>query len=249
MSHAFDLTGRTALVTGSTRGIGASIADGLADAGAQVLRHGRSPEPGQENVLLADLGTPEGVDSLLQQAFEAAPDLDLLVCNAGSFFDVDFFEMTHERFNKTIAVNVEQAYFLIQGFGKRLAEQGRKGAVVVISSTNGFQAENGSTAYDTSKGALVMLTRSTAMALAPHGIRVNGVAPGLIVTPLTSGWMESSPDKVAHYNKKILARRIGKGEDCAGATVFLCSDAASYIYGQTIVVDGGLTVGQIGDYP
>jgi len=243
------LNGHAALVTGSTRGIGAGIADGLQEAGARVLRHGRQPEPGQENVVLADLGSEDGVRQLLEDAFTREPELDLLVCNAGSFFDTDFLEMDVERFRKTMQLNVEQAYFLIQGFAKRLVEKGRTGSVVIISSTNGFQAEEGSTAYDTSKGALVMLTRSAALSLAPHGIRVNGVAPGLIITPLTSGWITTSPDKVRHYEKKILAGRLGNLEDCAGACVFLCSDASKYIYGQTIVVDGGLTVGQIGQFP
>ncbi len=248
MKNPFDLTGHCALVTGSTRGIGAALADGLQNAGATVLRHGRTPEEGQTDVLLSDVAQPEGVDKLLKEAFEKAPGLDLLVCNAGSFFDTEFLEMDRDRFRRTMALNVEHVYFLIQGFAKELIRQNRPGAVVIISSTNGFQAENDSSAYDTSKGGLVMMTRSLAMTLAPHGIRVNGVAPGLIYTPLTS-WLREKHDKVAHYNKKILARRIGESEDCAGATTFLCSDAASYIYGQTIIVDGGLTVGQIGDYP
>ncbi|HWL54248.1 MAG TPA: SDR family oxidoreductase [Chthoniobacteraceae bacterium] len=248
MKNPFDLTGHSALVTGSTRGIGAALADGLQNAGATVLRHGRTPEEGQTDVLLSDVSQPEGVDQLLKEAFEKAPGLDLLVCNAGSFYDTSFLEMDRDRFRRTMGLNVEHVYFLIQGFSKRLIAERRSGAVVIISSTNGFQAENDSSAYDTSKGGLVMMTRSLAMTLAPHGIRVNGVAPGLIITPLTS-WISKSPEKVAHYNRKILARRIGNAEDCAGATTFLCSDAASYIYGQTIVVDGGLTVGQIGDMP
>jgi len=246
---SFQLHGHAALVTGSTRGIGAAIADGIEEAGAAVLRHGRRPEPGQQNVLLADLGQREAVSTLLTEAFARQPGLDLLVCNAGSFFDTDFLEMDRERFEQTMRLNVEQAYFLIQGFARELVARKRGGAVVLISSTNGFQAEEGSTAYDTSKGALVMMTRSTAMALAPHQIRVNAVAPGLIVTPLTSGWITESPEKVRHYEKKILARRLGTSEDCAGASVFLLSDAARYIYGPTIVVDGGLTVGQIGSFP
>jgi NAD(P)-dependent dehydrogenase (short-subunit alcohol dehydrogenase family) len=91
-----------------------------------------------------------------------------------------------------------------------------------------------------------MMTRSLAHSLADQRIRVNGVAPGLVRTPLTSGWMDASPAKRAHYEKKILLGRIGVAEDCAGAIAFLASDAASYITGQVLVVDGGLTVGQIG---
>lgn len=241
------LHGHTALITGSTRGIGAAIADGFEEAGAVVLRHGRNPGENNKDFLVADLSNPDAVPDLIERAFAAQPGLDLLVCNAGSFFDVPFLEMDRERYRKTMTLNVEQCYFLIQEFAKRLVANKRPGAVVIISSTNAFQAEDNSSAYDTSKGALLMLTRTLALTLAPHGIRVNGVAPGLIRTPLTAGWMDQKPEKVRHYEKKILAKRIGTSEDCAGACVFLCSEAASYIYGQTIVVDGGLTVGQIGE--
>jgi NAD(P)-dependent dehydrogenase (short-subunit alcohol dehydrogenase family) len=116
--------------------------------------------------------------------------------------------------------------------------------MVLISSTNGFQSEEDSTAYDSSKGALVMMTRSLAQALVEHGIRVNGLAPGLIRTPLTSALGFGA--KAQHYEKKILLKRLGEPEDCAGAAVFLLSQASAYIVGQVVVVDGGLTVGQIG---
>ena len=244
----YDLTGHHALVTGATRGIGAAIAVALEKAGASVVRQGLSNLENRENVIEADLLADGAAEEVVEKAFAIQPNLDLLVCNAGSFFDTHFFEMTRERYRKTMALNVEQAYFVIQEFGKRLKAANRPGAVVLISSTNGFQPEEDSTAYDTSKGAVVMLTRTTAVALAPYGIRVNGVAPGLIETPLTA-WTQTNTGKVAHYNKKILAKRLGKPEDVADVCVFLCSDASRYIYGQTIIVDGGLTVTQIGEYP
>lgn len=186
---------------------------------------------------------------LIDEAMAAEPSLDILVCNAGAFFDAPFLEMDHERFDKTIRLNVDQTYFLIQSFAKRLVAAGRPGSVVIISSINGFQAEEGSTAYDLSKGALVMMTRTLAMALAPKGIRVNGIAPGLIRTPITSRWLDARPDKTAHYERKILAGRIGMPDDCAGACVFLCGDASRYVIGQTLLVDGGLSVGQVGSMP
>ena len=129
-----------------------------------------------------------------------------------------------------------------RGRGKG-ARQG--GAVVIVGSTNGFLAEADSTAYDTSKGGLVMMTRTLAVALAPLGIRVNSIAPGLVRTPLTSGWMDRDPAKVADYRRKILVGRIGEPSDCSGPCVFLCSPAAAYMTGQTLVVDGGLTITQI----
>jgi NAD(P)-dependent dehydrogenase (short-subunit alcohol dehydrogenase family) len=193
------------------------------------------------------LSQPGAAASLVAQAFTVEPSLDLLVCNAGSFFDTAFLEMTEERWERTMTLNVRASFFLAQAFAKRLAEERRTGSIVITSSTNGFQAEEDSVAYDTSKGALVMMIRSLAVSLAPHGIRVNGIAPGLIRTPLTSQWMEPrAHDLLKHYEKKILLGHVGTPQDCAGAVVFLCSDAASYITGEIIVIDGGLTVSQIG---
>lgn len=246
----FDLCGRHALITGSTRGIGSAIATAFESAGAAVLRQGLAPEPGKEDkkVIIADLLADGAPEKLIEDAFAADPELDLLVCNAGSFFEKDYFDVTPETYRKTMTLNVEQNFFVIQKFAARLKEQDRPGAIVLISSTNGFQAEENSVAYDTSKGALVMLTRAAAMNLAPYGIRVNGVAPGLIRTPLVD-WVNHKPEVVRHYEKKIFAGRLGTPEEVADVCVFLCSEASRYIYGQTIVVDGGLTVGQIGQFP
>jgi NAD(P)-dependent dehydrogenase (short-subunit alcohol dehydrogenase family) len=244
--NPFDLSGHHALVTGSTRGIGQALALGLERAGAQVLLHGL-PGAGDScpDALREDLTLPGAPERLLQKALEAKPDLDLLVCNAGGFFDVPFPEMDRARWEKTMRLNLEAPYFLIQSFARSLGTRQRSGAVVIVGSTNGLLAEADSTAYDTSKGALVMMTRTLAAALTPQGIRVNSIAPGLIRTPFTAEWMDREPEKVALYEKKILSGRVGRPEDCAGACVFLCSPAASYVTGQTLVVDGGLTVTQI----
>ena len=242
---------RGALVTGSSQGIGLALASALRDAGTPVIFHGlpARPEnvPAEADYLASDLMQPDAPPRLIAEAFQLQPELDTLVCNAGSFFDTPFLEMTRELWEKTVQLNVTATYFLVQAFAQRLVAAGRGGSIVITASTNGFQAEADSTAYDTSKGALVMLIRSLAISLAEHGIRVNGIAPGLIRTPLNSKWLESrASDLVEHYNKKILLRRIGTPEDCAGAVVFLCSPAASYITGEIIVIDGGLTIGQIG---
>lgn len=243
----FDLSGRTALVTGSTSGIGQAIADALAKAGAAVIRHGHAADS-EPAPIIQDLLIPNASSKLLEEAFQRAATLDTLVCNAGGFFDVDYLDMTPEAFERTLRLNVEQTYFLVQGFARRLIAAGRPGAVVIVSSTNGFHPEEASTAYDISKGALVMMTRTLALALAPHQIRVNGIAPGLIRTPLTSPWMDANAALKKHYENKTFAARIGTPQDCAHPCVFLCSEAARYIYGQTLIVDGGLTVGQIGKF-
>jgi NAD(P)-dependent dehydrogenase (short-subunit alcohol dehydrogenase family) len=249
--NAFSLADRSALVTGSSQGIGFAAANALREAGAKVVFHGLQPRPANiptdAAYVQADLMQHDAPGPLVAEAFKALPGLDTLVCNAGSFFDTPFLEMTRERWDKTLQLNLSATCFIAQEFAKRLVAAKRGGSICITTSTNGLQAESDSTAYDTSKGALVMLIRSLAVSLAPHGIRVNGIAPGLIKTPLTSVWIETrADDLLEHYKKKILLGRIGAPEDCAGAVVFLCSPAASYITGEIIVIDGGLTVHQIG---
>ena len=246
--NPFSLATSAALVTGSSKGIGHAIAMGLHQAGADVVFHGNTAKPDNmpagSAFLQGDLLDPEGSTKLVAAAFAARPNLDLLVANAGSFFDKPFLEMDPATWDRTMDINVRATYFLCQAFAKELVARKRPGAMVLVSSTNGFQAEEDSTAYDSSKGALVMMTRSLAIALAPHGIRVNGLAPGLIRTPLTAALGHSAKSK--HYEKKILLERLGEAEDCAGTAVFLLSPASAYVVGHVVVVDGGLTVGQIG---
>jgi NAD(P)-dependent dehydrogenase (short-subunit alcohol dehydrogenase family) len=244
--NPFSLEGRSVLVTGSSQGIGAAIAHGLGQCGARVLRHGLQAMA-EADYLQADL-LPEGsAPALIDAAFAREASLDTLVCNAGSFFDAPFLELSAAQWEKTQALNLRAPLFLTQAFARRRIALGGGGSVVIVASTNGFQAEADSVAYDSSKGGLVMMIRSLAVSLAPHGIRVNGIAPGLIRTPLTATWMESrADDLLRHYEKKILLGRVGKPEDCAGAVAFLCSAAASYLTGEIITIDGGLTTCQIG---
>lgn len=248
--NPFSLAASAALVTGSSKGIGLAIAQGIHAAGAEVVFHGNTSRPADIPANCAcvtgDLLAPEAPAALVAEAFKAKPALDLLVCNAGSFFDVDFLAMGATQWERTMNLNVRACYFLVQAFARELVARKRPGSVVIVSSTNGFQSEEESTAYDTSKGALVMMTRTLAQALAPHRIRVNGMAPGLIRTPLTAPWIDTQHAKREHYEKKILQARIGEPGDCAGPTIFLLSPAASYVTGQVIIVDGGLTTGQIG---
>lgn len=236
-------------MTGSSRGIGRGIADELAVAGAKVVYHGHEATddlPQGSAFVQLDLLAPDAAPRLIEEAFAAVPELDILVCNAGSFFDTPYLEMSAKEWAQTMDLNVRAPYFLVQAFAKRLEAEKRGGSVIIISSTNGFQAEPDSTAYDTSKGALVMMTRTLAVSLAPHSIRVNSIAPGLIRTPLTERWLDAQPEMRRHYERNIPLGRIGMPKDCADSAVFLASEASSYMTGQTLILDGGLTLTQIG---
>lgn len=244
---AFSLEGHAALVSGSSQGIGSAIAQGLEDCGASVVRHGLQVEPALASYVPCDLSARSAPAQLIDSAFTIQPNLDLLICNAGSFFDAPFLDMTETEWDKTMSLNLRATFFLAQAFARKRVALGGGGCIIIVSSTNGLQAEADSVAYDTSKGGLVMMIKSLAVSLAPHGIRVNGIAPGLIRTPLTQTWMEPrANDLLKHYEKKILLGQVGQPSDCAGAVAFLCSPAASYITGEIIVIDGGLTCTQIG---
>lgn len=216
-------------------------------SGASVAYHGLQAAPEVGSVCLPlDLAQPAAPQLLVERALAVLPNLNILVCNAGGFFDAPFMEMTPAAFDKTFTLNVRAPYFLAQAFARHLVQHKRPGSIVLVASTNGLQAEPDSTAYDTSKGALIMLTRTLAISLAQYNIRVNCLAPGLIRTPLTERWLDSEVEMREHYEKNIPLHRVGLPRDCAGAAVFLASEASAYITGQTIVVDGGLTSSQIG---
>lgn len=247
---SFSLRGNTALITGSSSGIGRAVANAIEAAGAQVIRHGIEAEPPE-----ADAGKPyisenllseDGPEKLIETCFAQSPGLDLLVCNAGDCLNAPFLEMTRDRWDRTIDLNLKANYFAAQAFARKLNAENRSGAIVITGSVNGFQAELNSSAYDISKGGCTMMVKGLAMELADQNIRVNGIAPGLIFTPKTRPGFARNPHKQSHYENKTFLGRIGEPEDCAGAVVFLLSRAASYITGEMIVIDGGLTVGQIG---
>jgi NAD(P)-dependent dehydrogenase (short-subunit alcohol dehydrogenase family) len=253
-----DLKGHSALVTGSTKGVGRAIALSFAEAGANVIVHGR--EEGEESravlgecrkfgvraeFIAADLlGEPaEVLPALCDRAMELLGNVDVLVNNAGQFFDVAFEQMTAERFARTMRLNVETPYFLTQCFARKWIEAKTPGRVLMIGSINGRLAEQGSTAYDVSKGALEMMVRTLAVALAPHKIRVNGLAPGLVRTPQTS-WIEANEAKRKWMEYHIPAGVIPGAQVCGPGAVFLCSDAAEYISGHMLSVDGAMSAWQ-----
>ena len=261
--NPFSLSGRRGLVTGGTRGVGGAIARAMAAAGADVVLLGLNEDEAAQRTLAdcrdcgvraelvtADLAQPPAnyLEEVLQRVDTVMPEIDLLVNNAGTFIDAPFLEMDFEKYLTTIHLNVTAGYFLTQAFARRWIDAGVAGRVLFTGSINGFLAEPDHTAYDTSKGAVAAMVRSLCVALAPHEIRVNAMAPGLVRTPLTDvlnrdrrieRWMELHTPNGS----------VPEADVCGGAAVFLLSDAAAHVHGQTLLVDGGMSVWQQPDPP
>ena len=249
-----NLKGHKALVTGSTSGVGRAIALAFAQAGADVLIHGLTKDPDatadvdqckqlgvKTDLICGDLTS--GTDWLFSAATQLMPDIDILANNAGWFRDLPFEQMTPERFDQTIALNVTAPYFLTQRFAKLWIENKTPARVLMTGSINGRLAEENSTAYDTSKGAIEMMVKTLAVALAKHNIRVNGIAPGLVRTNATA-WLDQRPKAADWLKLHTPNGQIPDATVCGPAAVYLCSDAASHVTGQMLLIDGGMSAWQ-----
>ena len=258
-----DLKGHSALITGSTKGVGRSIAEAFAAAGANVVIHGRKRDATAEEVLAtcvsrgaqaefvaADLTgeTIPVIGRLFADAMAALPAIDILVNNAGTYIDKPFLDMDWDTYNRTMRLNVAAPYFLTQRFARHWIDNKVAGRVLMIGSINGRLAEPTHSCYDTSKGAIAAMVRSLCVSLAPHNIRVNGLAPGLVRTPLTSiidrderfrRWMELHTP----------SGRVPDSDVCGSGAVYLCSDDAWHVHGQMLLVDGGMSAWQQPDMP
>lgn len=273
----FSLVGRRVLITGGTQGVGAAIARAVAAAGGDVGLVGLVDDDGAQRTLgecrrlgaaaalfTCDLSEPSSVwlDRLMSDVDRRFPGVNALVNNAGTFIDAPFLEMTPSVYQATMNLNVAAGYFLTQAFAKRWiggAKQtpevtsqrtgaGVAGRVVFTGSINGILAEPNHTAYDTSKGAVAAMVRSLCVALAPYGIRVNSMAPGLVRTPLTNAAVDDP--KIGQWMEAHTPNgQVPSADVCGGPVVFLLSDAAEHIHGQTIYVDGGMSAWQQPDPP
>jgi NAD(P)-dependent dehydrogenase (short-subunit alcohol dehydrogenase family) len=257
------LKGHAALVTGSTKGVGRAIAKALAEAGANVVIHGRNPGPEAASIveecraigvaaefITGDLSSPTErvVDSVFRQAADAMPDIDILVNNAGTYIDKPYLEMDQDTYQKTMRLNVASPYFLTQAFARDWVKRQVAGRVLFIGSINGRLAEPLHTCYDASKGAVEMMVKSLCVALAPHGIRVNGLAPGLVSTPLTS-IVEEDPQFKQWMCLHTPNGEVPGPDVCGEGAVYLVSDAARHVHGHMLLVDGGMSIWQQPDLP
>jgi NAD(P)-dependent dehydrogenase (short-subunit alcohol dehydrogenase family) len=253
---SFSLDGKTCLVSGGSRGIGAEVTVALAEAGADVAILYRSRSDEADRIATAVQALGRRVCAICQDVGETAAlagtvdrvvaefgRLDILVNNAGIADLVPFSRVSEETMERTLRVNVMGPFFLAQAAARHMIARAQGGRIVNVTSTNGFVAEALLSPYNASKGAMELVTKSLAIELGLHGITVNSVAPGLIETEIGMDF-PLQPEFWAYAKQHIPLGRLGKARDVGTAVVFLASEAGAYITGQHIIVDGGLLADQ-----
>jgi gluconate 5-dehydrogenase len=248
----FDLSGRNAIVTGAGRGLGAEMAKGLASAGADVVVAARTPggiartaaainaAGGTAHAIACDATKRADVEHLIEETVERFGGLDIMVVNHGLGPAKDLLEVTDEDLDAVIGVNLNSAYVCAQLAGKQMIEQGKGGAIVITSSSASKIACWGYSYYGASKGGVDQLVRQLAQEWAPHGIRVNAINPGYTENEMAgTGDVHDTPEVAEFIDRFIPFGRRGRAEEMAGPVVFMVSDAASYMTGQCLFIDGG----------
>lgn len=251
MKNYMDLTGKVALITGASSGIGAATASVFADLGAKIAIGYHGNQAGAEKVrgeiekaggsaitIRADVRKSAEIRSLVDAATKQFGPIDILVNNAGSLVERQkILEVTEDGWNNIIALNLTSAVLCSQAVAASMIER-KSGAIINIVSIAGRNGGGpGAGAYATAKGGMITFTKSLAKELAPHGIRVNAVSPGVIATPFHEVF--STPEMIKNFVAGIPMGRTGTSEECATVIAFLASGAAAYVAGETIEVNGG----------
>lgn len=247
----FDLTGRIAVITGTSRGIGRELAHGFAEAGATVVGCARSYEAAEKTAaelrakgyealpVLADVATPEGADAPITSAVRRYGRLDILVCNAGVNVKKKAIDFTPSEFDTVIGGNLRAYFLCAQAAARQFMRQGTGGVIVMNSSNASVAAFEDLTPYGAAKGGVDMLVRGLAAEWGPHGIRVNAFNPGYTNHSMT----EQGQAYLEQASKEIIARtplrRMAEMREMVGPAVFLASDAASFVTGTILLADGG----------
>ena len=252
MTHPFSLSGRTAVVTGSTRGLGFAIARILGEAGAVVGINGRDPlttigacrELGEAGIeahdLVFDVSDTDAALEKVEKFRDRQGTIDIFIHNAGHGMRVPFLEHGFDDWQRTLDVHLSAGFSLSQAVARHMVEQA-SGRIIFISSIIASMGRENVPAYGAAKGGMNALVRVMATELGPHGITVNAIAPGYVVTDLTKP-LHDDPAFFESVREKTPAGRWGEPEDIGWAALYLASDAASYVNGHVLTIDGGLTI-------
>ena len=245
---AFKLDGKVALVTGGSRGLGRGMAEGLAQAGADVFLADRTGSEETRTAILklgrrcetivADLADPAAPQKVVDAAVSALGGVDILVNNAGIIRRAPLLEFQEKDWDEVMAVNLRALFFLSQAAARVMVSRGKGGRIINVASLLSFQGGILVPSYTASKSGVMGLTRLLANELAPHGINVNAIAPGYMATDNTTA-LRADPARNKAILDRIPAGRWGTPEDLQGAVVFLASPASAYMQGYTVAVDGG----------
>ena len=256
MTHLFDLSGKVAIVTGSSRGIGRAVAEGLARHGARVVISSRKQDACDEVVaaingehgderaiaIAASISDKEALRHLVAETKARLGRIDILVCNAASNpYYGPMAGISDEQFRKILDNNVIANNWLVSMVAPDMLERG-EGSIIIVSSVGGLTSSTVIGAYNISKAADLQLVRNLAAEVGPKGVRVNAIAPGLVRTDFARALWEN-PEILKRVTSVAALKRIGEPHELAGAAIFLASDASSFVTGQTLIVDGGSTFG------
>ncbi|MBU8586428.1 SDR family oxidoreductase [Priestia megaterium] len=248
----FDLTGKTAIITGGGRGLGEQMAEGLAEAGANIVLCSRKKEACQQVAdrlattgvktlaLACDISQPEDIKNVVHQTIEKFGRIDILINNSGATWGAPVEEMPLEAWQKVMNINVTGTFLMSQEAGKEMIKQ-KVGKIINIASIAGLGGTDpqymDTIGYNTSKGAVITFTKDLAVKWGQHNIQVNAIAPGFFPTKMSGAIMEQGKD---YFLSQTPLKRFGSEADLKGAAVFLASAASNYITGDILTVDGGV---------
>ena len=252
INDLFDLTGKTAIITGGGRGLGEQMAEGLAEAGANIVLCSRKKEACQQVAdrlarldvktlaLTCDISQPEDIKNVVHQTIEIFGRIDILINNSGATWGAPAEEMTLEAWQKVMNINVTGTFLMSQEAGKEMIKQ-KAGKIINIASIAGLGGTDpqymDTIGYNTSKGAVITFTKDLAVKWGQHNIQVNAIAPGFFPTKMSGAIMEQGKD---YFLSQTPLKRFGSEADLKGAAVFLASAASNYITGDILTVDGGV---------
>jgi len=254
VSRLFDLSGKTAIITGGGRGIGRAIAEALTAAGAKVVITGRREEwlkPTTDELqsrgfecipVIADVSKPEDIEKTVKTALNSLGHIDILFNNAGQTWGQPTIDLSLEKWQQIMNVNLTGAFLMSQAVGRHMLER-KSGRIINVASVAGLAAQGSQVvatiAYNASKAALISFTKNLAQEWGRQGILVNAIAPGWFPTRMASGLIEKHRQA---FEERTAVGRLGDLEELKGVAIFLSAEASRYITGQTIVVDGGISL-------